>query len=318
MSILVTGGTGFIGSYAVQNLLRHGQRVVCADRVLDPDVVGGLPRQVSLVQCDVSDRRQVAAVFRGHPSIDRIVHLAYLMGAESEADPPLAMRVNAVGTACVFEEAGARHITRVIFASSESVYGGSQLTYGDQPVREEDHCAPRDHVLNYSLTKLLNEHLAAKYEKRFGTEIVCLRAAVVYGAGRKRGTTAWASDFATLPALGKPASLPFPEDDWNCYIYVEDLAEQIYRLLMKPTLRHRIYNSGGHTVRAADLAALVRQVIPEAQFTFSNDQANSPFIYRMDDSRIQAELNLPLHSMADGIRDHVAKVRSRAKEHYAS
>ncbi len=197
------------------------------------------------------------------------MHLAYIMGAESEADPPSAMRINALGTANVFEEACARRVMRVLFTSSESVYGRSQSIYGDRPVREEDFCAPRDHALNYSLTKLLNEHLAAKYEERFRTPIISLRVAIVYGAGRKRGTTAWASDFATLPALGKPVTLPFPADDWNCYIYVEDLAEEIYRLFARPTLAHRIYNSGGHTMRAADLAALVREVIPEAQITFT-------------------------------------------------
>ena len=89
---------------------------------------------------------------------------------------------------------------------------------------------------------------------------------------------------------------------------MKDLAVQIYRLLTKPTLAHRIYHSGGHTQRAADLAALVREVISEAQITFSTDQPNSPFIYRMDDSRTQEELDLPLRSMAVGIRDQIAKV----------
>ena len=140
------------------------------------------------------------------------------MGAEAEADPPGAMRVNAHGTANLFAEAAARGVKRILFASSESVYGNSQAIYGDRPVTEDDFCSPRDHVLNYSLTKLLNEHLAAKYEAKYGTATVSLRVAIAYGPGRRRGTTVWASDFASLPALGKPVTLPFPEDDWNCYI----------------------------------------------------------------------------------------------------
>jgi UDP-glucose 4-epimerase len=309
MSFLVTGGTGFIGSYVIHNLLQRGQRVVCLDRFPDPAVVASFPPEVIVAGGDVSDRRQVAAVFGNHPEIDHVVHLAYIMGAESEADPPAAMRINALGTANVFEEACTRRVAWILFTSSESIYGGSQSVYGDRPVTEEDFCAPRDHVLNYSLTKLLNEHLAAKYEERFRTPIISLRAAVVYGAGRKRGTTAWASDFATLPALGRPVTLPFPAGDWNCYIYVKDLAEEIYRLTTKPNLAYRIYNSGGHALRAADLAGLVRAVIPEAQIGFDPDRPNSPFIYRMDGSRIQKEINCPLRSMAEGIRDHVASAR---------
>jgi nucleoside-diphosphate-sugar epimerase len=309
MSFLVTGGTGFIGSYVIHNLLQHGQRVVCFDRFPDPDVIATFPSEVSVTEGDVSERGQVAAVFAKHPEIDHVVHLAYIMGAESEADPPAAMRVNALGTANVFEEACTRPVARVLFISSESIYGGSQSAFGDRPVTEEDFCAPRGHVLNYSLTKLLNEHLAAKYEDRSRTLIVSLRAAVVYGAGRKRGTTVWASDFATLPALGKPVTLPFPSGDWNCYIYVKDLAEEVYRLSTKSTLTYRIYNSGGHALRAAELAGLVRQIIPEAQISFSPDRPKSPFIYRMEDSRIQGEINFPLRSMSEGIRDHVANAK---------
>lgn len=292
MTFLVTGAAGFIGSYVIRNLAAHGHAVVCAD----------------VAECDVSDENQLAGLFRDHKKIDRVVHLAYLMGAESEANPRLAMRVNALGTANIFEEACRKGVSRILFLSSESVYGRTQALYGDRPVTEDDYCAPADHILSYSLTKLLNEHLAAKYEARYGTEIVSLRASIVYGAGRKRGTTAWASDFVTLPRLGKPVVLPFPEDDQHCYIYVEDLAEQIRLLSTKPRLSHRIYNSGGLTVRASELAGLVRQVIPEAQIEFRNDAAHSPFIRLMDGTRIQAELNMPLRSMLEGIRDHAARV----------
>jgi nucleoside-diphosphate-sugar epimerase len=188
MSFLVTGGTGFIGSYVVHNLLQHGQRVVCLDRFPNADVVASFPPEVGVTEGDVSDRRQVAAVFGNYPEMDHIVHLAYVMGAESEADP-------------------------------------------------------------------------------------------------------------------------LPAGDWNCYTYVKDLAEEIYRLTTKPTLACRIYNSGGHALRAADLAGLVRAVIPEAQISFHPDRPNSPFIYRMDRSRIQREINYPLRSLSEGIQDHVASAK---------
>ncbi len=96
MSYLITGGTGFIGSYVVRNLLRHGQRVVCLDRSPDAQVVARFLSEVTVIECDLSERKQLAAVFDNHPEIDRVVHLAYAMGAESEADPPAAMRVNAL------------------------------------------------------------------------------------------------------------------------------------------------------------------------------------------------------------------------------
>jgi UDP-glucose 4-epimerase len=311
MSFLVTGGTGFIGSYVVRCLLRHGERIVCLDRSPDPEALRLLASEIELIEGDVADREPLTALFERHPEIERVLHLAYLMGAESEADPPAAMRVNALGTANLFAEACARGVKRIVFTSSESVYGKSQVSYGDRPVNEEDFCSPRDHVLNYSLTKLLNEHLAAKYEARYGVPIVSVRPPVVFGHGRKRGTTAWASDFASLPALGQSVTLPFPESDWNCYVYVADLAEQIYQLSVKPSLAHRVYNSGGHTLPAPELAALVRELIPQAQIGFSPDKPNSHFIYRMDDHRIQQELGCLLRPMREAVADHIKEVRRR-------
>ena len=311
MSYLVTGGTGFIGSYVVRCLLEHGERAACFDRSPDPEVIGLFTSEVEIIAGDVSDRQQVAAIFQNHPHIDHVVHLAYLMGAESEADPPAAMRVNALGAANLFAEACAHGVKRIVFTSSESVYGKTQEVYGDRPVNEEDFCSPRDHAMNYSLTKLVNEHLAAKYEARYGIPIVSVRPPVVFGHGRKRGTTAWASDFASLPAQGQPVTLPFPENDRNSYIYVADLAEEIYKLSVKPALAFRTYNTGGHTVSAPELAAMVRELLPDARISFSPGKPNSPFIYRMDDQRIRQELGCVLRPMREAIRDHIEEVKRR-------
>ena len=315
MSFLVTGGTGFIGSYVVRRLLEYGEQVVCLDRAPDPELVPEFSSAVEVIEGDVADRQQLAGLFERHREIDRVVHLAYMMGAESEADPPAAMRVNALGAANLLAEACAHGVKRIVFASSESVYGEGQAIYGDRPVNEEDFCSPRDHALNYSLTKLLNEHLAAKYEARYGIPIVSVRPPIVFGHGRKRGTTAWASEFASRPALGQAVTLPFPEDDRNCYIYVDDLAQQIYRLEVKPSLTHRIYNTGGHILRAAELVGLVSELIPLARIAFSPDKPKSPFVYRMDDSRIRQELGCLLRPMREALAQHIEEARRRQSRH---
>jgi UDP-glucose 4-epimerase len=311
MTFLVTGATGFIGSYLIKRLAREGHDVVCADSL--PRHAGPSDKLgVGVIPCDVGDREQVVALFRNETPVDRVVHLAYVMGAESEADPLLAMRVNALGAANLFGAACETGVQRIIFLSSESVYG-PQSVYGERPVTEDDYCAPGDHVLNYSLTKLLNEHLAAKYEARYGTQIIALRAPIVYGAGRTRGTTVWASTFASLPSQGLPVKLPFPADDLNCYIYVEDLVEQIYQFSVKPVLAHRVYNAGGHTVRGSELAAFVRGVLPKASIEFEGDGPRSPFIHSMDDARIRAEIDFRMRSMAEGVRAHIATAAENAR-----
>jgi nucleoside-diphosphate-sugar epimerase len=309
MSFLVTGGTGFIGSYVVRSLLAHGEQVACFNRTPDPEVVRRFPPSVEVIAGDVGDRQQVADLFSSHPQIDRVVHLGYIMGVESEADPVTAMRVNALGAANLFAQACTHGVKRIVFSSSISLYGKSQAIYGDRPVTEDDFCSPQDQTYIYSLTKLLNEHLAVKYEARYGVPIVSVRPPIVFGHGRKRGTTAWASDLVSLPARGQAVTLPFPETDRNCYIYVADLAEQIYQVCVKPSLSHRIYNSGGHTLSATEFAGLVREQLPGAQISFSPDKPHSSFIYRQDDRRIRAELGYLLRPMRDAIKAHIDEAR---------
>lgn len=300
----------------IRCLQEHGEQVVSFGRSADPEVLSLFSSEVKVIIGDIGDPQQVAAIFKDHPDIDHIVHAAYMMGVESEAEPPAAMRVNALGPATLFAEACAHRVERVVFVSSESIYGKSQAIYGDRPVAEEDYCSPSDHVFNYSLTKLLNEHLAAKYEARYGVPIVSVRAPVVFGHGRKHGTTVWASDFASLPARGQPVKLPFPENDSNCYIYVADLAEQIYQLSTKPSLGFRIYNSGGYTLLASELATLVREVIPEARIAFTSDGSYSLFINQMDDRRIREELGYQLRSMPAAIKEHIEEVWRTERLHY--
>ena len=115
--------------------------------------------------------------------------------------------------------------------------------------------------------------------------------------------------------MGQPVTLPFPENDRNAYIYVADLAEEIYRLSLKPSLAFRTYNTGGHTLSAVELAGLVKEIVPGAHISFSPDKPNSPFIYRMDDQRIRQELGWLLRPMPEGIKAHIAEVQRRRSGH---
>ena len=128
-------------------------------------------------------------------------------------------------------------LERMVFTSSEgTVYGASQGVYGDRPVTEADFCSPADHVFTYGVMKVLNEFMAQKYVRKHGISIVCTRPPVVFGHGRKRGSLLWAETFVSLPAIGEPVSLPFPAATRDCWVYVDDCAEQLVRLALKPKL----------------------------------------------------------------------------------
>src|SRR5262245_29164420 len=289
MKFLVTGGTGFIGWRVVRNLLQRRIPVVVGELNVDAAVAAKLPG-AEFVSLDVGDTASVQAAFQKHPDLTHAIHLAYLMSAEVEANPHLGASVNVLGMINLFEAAARRKLARLVFTSSETVYGGSQKPYGDRAVTEDDFCGPSDFFFTYGLMKVLNEFMAQKYVQKHEVSIACTRPPVVFGHGRKRGSVLWAEDIMSVPAIGKPVTLPFPAATRDCWIYVDDCAEQLVRLALKPQLAHFAYNNGGETVTAAELAALIRHWLPDADISFDDSKPRTPLIDRMDGRRLEQEL----------------------------
>ena len=311
MKFLVTGGTGFIGWRVVRNLLQRKIPVVVGELNLDAGVTARLAG-AEFATLDVSDANSLKAVFQRHPDITHAIHLAYLMSAEVEANPHLGASVNVLGMINLFETAVRQKLARLIFTSSETVYGGSQKPYGDRDVTEDDFCGPGDFHFTYGLMKVLNEFMAQKYVKQHQVSIACTRPPVVFGHGRKHGSVLWAEDFMSLPAVGKPVTLPFPARTRDCWIYVDDCAEQLVRLSLKTQLAHFAYNTGGESVTAVELAGLVRRWLPDAQIAFDETKPGTPLIDRMDGRRLQQEIEFTPRPLVDGARAHINEARAAA------
>jgi nucleoside-diphosphate-sugar epimerase len=311
VKVLVTGGTGFIGAAVVRNLLYRGFSVIIGEDRPDEAVLAKL-KGAALEPMDVADTKSVESVFARHPGVTHCIHLAYLMSAEVEADMALGVKVNLLGMVNMFEAAARHGLARLVFTSSETVFGASQKVYGDRPVVEEDYCAPKDHFFTYGMMKILDEFMAQKYVARRGVSIVCTRPAVVFGHGRKRGSVLWADAFATEPALGRVARLPFSQNSRDTWIYKDDCAEQLVRLALKPSLSHFAYNNGGASVTAAELAAAIRRWLPEAQFEFDESNPTTPLIDWQDGTRLEAEIGFSPRPLLDGVRAHINAAREEA------
>jgi UDP-glucose 4-epimerase len=311
MKVLVTGGAGFIGAAVVRNLLARKMPVVIGEHRPDASVLAQL-EGATFEAMDVADAQSIERAFVRHPDITHCIHLAYLMSAEVEADMALGVKVNLLGMANMFEAALRHQLARVVFTSSETVYGASQAVYGDRPVVEDDYCGPEDHFFTYGVMKILDEFMARKYVERHGVSIACVRPAVVFGHGRKRGSVLWAETFATEPALGRTAKLPFSRRSRDTWIYKDDCAEQIVRLAMKPSLARFAYNNGGASVTAEELAAAVRRWLPEAQFEFDETKPATPLIDWQDGRRLEAEIDFTPRALIDGVRAHINEARTEA------
>ena len=311
MKVLVTGGAGFIGTPVVRNLLQRGVPVVIGERQPEAAAIAKLDG-AAFEALDVADAQSIERAFGRHPDITHCIHLAYLMSAEVEADMALGVRVNLLGMVNMFEAAVRYNLARLVFTSSETVYGASQSVYGDRSVVEDDYCGPDDHFFTYGVMKILDEFMAQKYVRRHGVSIACVRPAVVFGHGRKRGSVLWAEAFATEPALGRPANLPFSRHSRDTWIYKDDCAEQLVRLAFKPWLSHFAYNNGGASVTGDELAAAVRCWLPDAQFAFDEGKPTTPLIDRQGGARLEAEIGFQPRAFLDGVRAHINEARQEA------
>lgn len=157
-NILVTGGTGFIGSHTVVELLQQGHNVVIVDNlsnsspsVLDKikQITGETP---AFYECDITDHHGLSKVFTAH-EINTVIHFAGLKAvAESVAEPLRYYHNNVVGSTTLLQVMEQHKVHRLIFSSSATVYGGDN----PMPLTESSPTGP---VNPYGMTKLSVENI---------------------------------------------------------------------------------------------------------------------------------------------------------------
>ena len=135
MSILVLGGTGFIGPRVIRRLVERGQEVVCMDLNTGTASFAGMEDHVRVIRGDVTQFEDVMkAVIESEP--ERVINLAYKLGGPEE-DPHFAIRLNILGMDNCFEAARLGGVKRVGYASSRAV-NGQQSQCGYRRRNEDD------------------------------------------------------------------------------------------------------------------------------------------------------------------------------------
>jgi UDP-glucose 4-epimerase len=230
MSVLVTGGAGYIGSHMVLELLEAGERVVVLDN-LSTGHARAVPKGVVLAAGDVGDADLLRRLLDGQ-DVEAIIHFAgSIVVPESVVDPLGYYLNNTVKSRTLMDMAVRCGIRHFIFSSTAAVYG---LT-GDAPVAENGPLAP---LSPYGSSKRMTEIMLADAARAHDLRYVALRYFNVAGAdpeGRSGQSTPRATHLikvACETALGKRSHLEvfgtdYPTPDGTCvrdYIHVSDLA----------------------------------------------------------------------------------------------
>ena len=317
MVFLVTGGTGFIGKRVVRQLLNKNFEVIASDINIDNekdsfynylDLKKQNHNKLNLIEFNIKSKSELKNILETK-KITHIIACGYQMSNLIDNNPVKGAEINIVGMTNLFQSVVDYNLKKMVFPSSQSVYGDSQKLYGDKQVRETDYCGLQHQLFTYAVMKLLNEFMAEKYVKKHKAKIACTRPSVVFGFGRKRSSLMWAEEFATNPALGKPVHLPFPKENKDNYIYVEDCAEQLIQLALKDNLNHFVYNTGSETASGIQIKNIIKELVPNAIISFDEKGSPTPFIDDQDDSRIRNELSFVPKSLKEGIRAHMNEAR---------
>ena len=238
MTVLVTGGAGYIGSHMVWELLDHNEDVV----VLDNLVTGfrwSVPEKVKLVIGNVADEELVESIIRDH-KIDCIIHFAgSVIVPESIENPLKYYENNTTNSLKLIRTAVKMNVSKFIFSSTAAVYG---TPLGTGPIRE-------DAILNpmspYGSSKLMTEIMVRDAANAHGMRYVMLRYFNVAGCdpqGRTGQSTEGATHLIKIAcetALGKRSSMKvfgtdYDTPDGSCirdFIHVSDLVNAHYTAL---------------------------------------------------------------------------------------
>ena len=307
MTVIVTGGAGFIGSNFIFHMLKaHSDcRIVCLDKLTYAGNLSTLESVMDrpgfrFVRADICDRETVFALFEEEKP-DVVVNFA----AESHVDrsiedPGVFLRTNILGTQTLMDACRKYGTGRFHQVGTDEVYGDLPLDRPDLFFTEE---TPIRTSSPYSASKASADLLAMAYHRTFGLSVTISRCSNNYGPYQfpeKLIPLMIANALADkpLPVYGQGLNVR----DW---LYVEDHCRAIDLVVRKGGIG-QVYNIGGHNeMRNIDIVRLIVHELGKSEelITYVTDRKGHDLRYAIDPAKIHAELGwLPETRFADGIR----------------
>ena len=231
MSVLVTGGAGYIGSHAVHRLLEQGEKVLVYDN-LSTGVKAAVPKDANFIFGDIRDGELLTRVMKDY-KIDSVMHFAAKSVVPESVEQPLEYYENNVlGTLQILKACEKSKVKKIIFSSSASVYGDAEQV----PIQEDSLLAPTN---PYGFSKLMGEKIIQDMGHAHNIQYILLRYFNVAGAkkdlsnGQRTLKASHLMKVAAEAACGDRLKVDVFGDDYSTldgtglrdYIDVEDLVE---------------------------------------------------------------------------------------------
>ncbi len=315
MNVIVLGGSGLFGRKTIYHLLQDKE----VDNVTSMDLappkewfikqIDDYKDKFSYVRGDVSQLEDILNAIKLHPS-DGLVNWAFVMGQEVNTDPRLSTKVNSLGMCNAFEAARLMGVNRVVYASSETVYGPQDM-YGDREVTEDDRLYPTH---SYAVCKLFAEILAAQYSQQYGMNFTAVRPTIGYGHGGQSPAKYW-SEMPSFAAVGKPYAMEMDGKSLSSLVAADDLGKFSTILIKAPSSPNPAYNVGGPPYSARDLADVVRKFIPDAKIEFGTQEppfgrGGLPWLVSME--KAKKDFGFECMPIEEAVKIHINDARLEA------
>ena len=326
-TILITGGTGCIGSATTYKLLQSDQveKIFIATRSANTQTLKlwlgeELDPRIEFIRLDISDYQVLENTVL---SIDptHIIHLGAFQSPDCAAYHSRGMEINTGGTMALFDTAEKlNRLERFVFASSGAVYGMRSM-YPQATIPENVPLAPPNH---YGIWKLAGEHLARLFYDSTGIPTISLRLNTTYGLGRDQGMTS--APTTAMKNIAKGAAqnqiIPFamPYQGRENYHFVEDVGHHFAACTLQPFTGCEAFNIKGQTI---EIASFLQSIREEAEklglnaFTEVSIREGAPpnlFICDLNHDKIEGAFStLPLTDISTGIRKSLQVFRELAE-----
>lgn len=289
MTVLVTGGSGFVGLNVVERLLRQGVETISFGLAPPPESAlrcfAGLPGTLHIAEGDVSAPGEVARLFQRH-AVGRVIHGAAISsrGERDRADARGVVQTNVLGTLEVLEAARRHAVGRIVHVSSASVYGNAAF---DSEILHEDATVPAPESL-YAITKHAGERVSLCYKSLWDLDLIVARVGLAFGRWEYdsgvRDTLSPPLQALRLAARGEPAVLPREgPKDW---VYAADVGAALQALLHLKAPRHEVYNvSSGMPWSMQDWCTRLQAGFPAFAWRIARDAGAANVDYHGDRDR---------------------------------